>query len=153
MDLAYTEARRRFFQSLGVRATNEIVLTEGVVTYLTQYEAGILADDLAAIPVLRQWVVDIASPGLLPSWQERTRGQFSESVTPLQFAPENGPEFFHAHGWRALDVHSPLKTAGKLGRLPAPLRPMAELPEDPVRLGQLPWSGVCRMACPTAASD
>lgn len=135
LDLADGAARRSFFQILAGRATNVLVLTEGVIMYLTAEAAGILADDLAAVPVIRHWVLDIASPGLLHMMQEKTRGQFSERATPLQFAPESGPEFFQAHGWRAADVQSLLKTAGRLNRLPEALQPFAQMPEDPARMG------------------
>jgi methyltransferase (TIGR00027 family) len=143
LDLANDTARRAFFQVLPGRAGKVLVLTEGVMIYLTAEAAGTLAGDLAAIPVIRDWVLDIASPGLLRMMQERARGQFSEKATPLQFAPGNGPEFFHAHGWRTADVQSLLKTAGRLNRLPEALRPFAHLPEDPARMGEQPWGGVC----------
>jgi hypothetical protein len=75
--------------------------------------------------------------------RERSQEQFSVTVIPLQFAPENGPEFFVNHGWRAVDVQSLLKTAARLNRIPDALKPLALLPEDPVRMEQQPWGGVC----------
>ncbi len=142
LDLADIASRRTLFQSLQKRATKALVLTEGVITYLTSGDAGVLAEDLAAIPAFQSWVLDLASPGLLRVLRERTQPQFAEAAA-LRFAPENGPEFFEAHGWRARDVQSLLKTAGKLNRLPVAMQPLALFPEDPARMGQHPWSGVC----------
>ena len=143
LDLADDASRGAFLQSLPGRGRNALVLTEGVMAYLTAEAAGILADALAAVPAVHHWILDIASPGLLHMMQERARGQFSETATALQFAPENGPEFFQGHGWRIADVQSLLKTAARLKRLPEALQPLAGLPEDPARMGQQPWSGVC----------
>ena len=143
LDLADVPARRALFRSLGNRATKALVIAEGVMTYLTGGDAGILAEDLAAVPAFQYWILDLASPGLLRMLRERAQEQFSETTAPLQFAPGNGPEFFTAHGWRAVDVQSLLKTAARLDRLPEAMLPLALLPEDPVRMGQQPWSGVC----------
>ena len=48
MDLADTAARRELFQRLGSRAKNALVVTEGLLIYLTAEEVGVLAEDLAA---------------------------------------------------------------------------------------------------------
>lgn len=142
LDLADVAARRALFQSLGRRATKALVLTEGVMIYLRSDDAGVLAAGLAAVSTFQYWVLDLASPGLLRMLRERTEQQLSET-TRMQFAPENGPEFFGAHGWRAVDVQSLLKTAGRLNRLPPAMQSLALLPEDPARMGQQPWGGVC----------
>ena len=145
LDLADIEARRARFRSLGDRAQNILVLTEGVLTYLTAEDVQKLAEDLAAVPAFRGWILDLASPGLLRMLRQRTQSQFGDGAPPLQVAPDNGPEFFAPYGWRAVDVQSLLQTAARLGRLPAAMQPLALLPEDPVRMGQQPWSGVCRL--------
>ena len=143
MDLADVPARRCLFASLGKKSTKALMLTEGVMIYLTPEEAGALARDLAAVPTFHFWMLDIASPGLLHMLRERVQPQFSQSAPQLRFAPDNGPEFFAAHGWKAVEVQSLLKTAARLHRLPEALQQAAQFPEDPVRMGHLPWSGVC----------
>jgi hypothetical protein len=40
---------------------------------------------------------------------DNTASQFAEGVETLKFAPENGPDFFVPHGWRALEIRSMLK--------------------------------------------
>lgn len=143
LDLADRTARRRVFESVARLGTKALIVTEGVVTYLSAAEVADLAADLAAVSIFDYWALDLASPGLLQMMQSRAHAQFSENATPLQFAPENGPDFFDPHGWHVVDVQSLLKTAGRLGRLPEPLRAFADLPEDPARMGQQFWSGVC----------
>jgi len=145
LDLADKSARGWLLQSLGERARHAVVFTEGVLIYLAQEEVAILADELAANPAFRDWVLDLSSPGLLQLMQQKVQAQFSKTATPLQFAPENGPEFFEPHGWRAADVQSLIKTAASLNRLPETLQAFAALPMNPARMGQQPWAGVCRM--------
>ena len=45
--------------------TNALVLTEGLLVYLSAEEVGALAEDLALPESFRRWIVDIVSPGLL----------------------------------------------------------------------------------------
>ena len=40
-----------------------------------------------------------------------------EANIEFKFAPEEGEDFFQAHGWKWLESHSKLKTAAKLNRL------------------------------------
>jgi hypothetical protein len=69
-----------------------------------------------------------------------------EAGSPLKFGPEEGPEFFLSAGWKAVEIHSILKTAAKLHRLPTlMLRFFALLPESNGRQGSRPWSAVCRL--------
>jgi hypothetical protein len=98
---------------------------------------------LKRFPAFKQWVLDIVSPGLLRMLQKNTHQQFGSEVPPLQFAPEDGPQFFTSHGWKPLEVHSMLKTAAGLKRVPFFMRFLALLPENPNTSGSRPWGGTC----------
>lgn len=145
LDLSDVDARRGLFAQLGSRAQKVLVLTEGLLIYLTSDEAGTLAADLAAPPSFRRWIIDLASPGLLRMLQEGMNQQLSQAGAPLKFGPAEGPGFFEPHGWKPLDVRSILKTAARLGRLSFGLRLAALLPESKGRQGSRPWSGICLM--------
>jgi methyltransferase (TIGR00027 family) len=146
LDLADTNARRELFDRLGGKARNALILTEGLIIYLSADEAGTLAEDLARPRAFQRWVLDIASPGLLRTLLKNTQAQFGPDVAPLKFAPEDGPEFFARHGWRAVDVRSKLKTAARLKRVSLGMRLLSLLPENPARMGSRPWSGTCLLA-------
>ena len=60
---------------------------------------------------------------------------------PFKFSPEEGPEFFRAHGWRPIAVRSMLKTAAEKRRVNFWMRLLAKMPERLDRLGQRPWGG------------
>jgi hypothetical protein len=55
LDLAERNARRELLGRIGATATRALALTEGVIAYLSVDEAGDLADDLRAQPVLESW--------------------------------------------------------------------------------------------------
>jgi methyltransferase (TIGR00027 family) len=145
MDLADTRARLDLLDTLAKRATKALILSEGLLGYLTEDQVGALAEDLTRTSAVQLWVFDLASPGLLRMIQKHTHGQFSDSVARLQFAPANGPEFFSSHGWELQEVRSILKTAASIDRLTLWMRLLSLLPEDPVHAGPRPWSGVCLM--------
>jgi methyltransferase (TIGR00027 family) len=143
LDLTDAHARLKLFDRLGGAAAKALIITEGLIIYLSAGEAGTLAEDIARQRTFQRWVLDIASPGLLRMLLKNTQTQFSQDVAPLKFAPEDGPEFFARHGWRAVDVRPLLKTAARLKRVSLGMRLLSLLPENPARMGSRPWSGVC----------
>ena len=145
LDLSNVDARRELFAQLASRAQKALILTEGLLIYLTPDEAGSLAADLAAPPSFRRWIIDLASPGLLRMLQDGMNRQLSAAGAPLKFGPAEGPGFFEPYGWKPLEVRSILKTAARLRRLSFGLRLAALLPESKGRQGSRPWSGICLM--------
>ena len=145
LDLSNVDARRELFAQLGSRAQKALILTEGLLIYLTPEEVGSLAADLAVPPSFRRWIIDLASPGLLRMLQEGMNRQLSAAGAPLKFGPAEGPGFFEPYGWKPLEVRSILKTAARLGRLSFGLRLAALMPESKGRQGSRPWSGICLM--------
>jgi methyltransferase (TIGR00027 family) len=146
LDLADVDQRRKLFADLGSQAKKVLVLTEGLLIYLSPEEVSSLAKDLAQPASFRSWVLDLASPGLLKLLQAGMGQKLDAAGVPLKFGPEEGPEFFQRAGWRAKDVQSLLKTAARLKRLPFKLRLVALIPESrrPYQ-GARPWSGICLM--------
>lgn len=142
LNLSNLAERRALFSNFG-RAKKALVVTEGLLMYLTETACGELAQDLFASGC-EHWILDIASPGLLKMLQQEGGSQLEKVGAPLQFAPQQGPQFFIRHGWTVQEVHSMLKTADRLGRVPQPLKPAAAAPEPPPdQMGDRPWSGVC----------
>ena len=135
--------RRALFERLGRSASRVLVVSEGLLIYLAPEEAGALARDLTVPGTFRSWALDIASPGLLKMIQKDSGAQLSAAGAELKFGPAEGPGFFVPHGWKPVDVRSPLKTAARLKRLSFGLRLAAMLPESSGPQGSRPWSGVC----------
>jgi methyltransferase (TIGR00027 family) len=143
LDLSDNAARRALFTELDRRANKILVLTEGLLIYLSAEEVAALAKDLAAVPHFQRWIMDLASPGLLRMMQRTTGKQLSEVGAPFKFGPAEGPAFFMPHGWEPIEVKGLLKTATQFKRPPFFLRLLGRLPERKGPAGNRPWSGVC----------
>ena len=133
------------FAKLGSRGSKALIISEGLIVYFTADEVGALARDLAAPSSFQRWRTDLCSPGLLNLLKKKMGSEMGDSAV-LKFAPSEGPAFFGPHGWRALEVRSFLKTAGKLKRLPLFLKIMSLLPESNAAQGSRPWAAACLMS-------
>ena len=143
MDLSDVNARRALFAQLNTRAKKAVVLTEGLLIYLSSQEVGTLAKDLASFPAFQGWIAEITSPGLLQMMQRTAGKSLSDVGAPFKFGPPEGPDFFVPHGWKPKDVQGLLKTASRFKRPPFVLRLLSHLPEKKGPQGRRPWSGVC----------
>jgi methyltransferase (TIGR00027 family) len=144
LDLTDITARRELFQRLGGSSRKALIMTEGLLAYLTRDEVTALGRDLAAQASFRDWAIDLCSPGLLKLLQDNL-SPLEKAGAPLKFGPEEGPDFFTTSGWKPAEVYSMLKTAAKIKRLPLGLRLVALLPESNGRQGSRPWGAVCRL--------
>jgi methyltransferase (TIGR00027 family) len=145
LDLSDVRERRELFGRLGKSAQRALIITEGLLIYLTLDAVGELAADLAAAASFHSWITDIASPGLLRMLKKRMSSQLSQAA-PFKFAPEEGPRFFERYGWKPVEVQSFLKNAAQLNRLSFLLRLVALLPENERSRRNRPWSGACLFA-------
>src|SRR5262245_51515162 len=143
LDLADATARRALFARLGAGVEKALILTEGLLIYLTEEQVASLAQDLSAISEFRLWLMDLVSPGLLKVLLRNYAGELSRAGVTMHFAPAAGPLFFAPLGWRPVEVHSILKEAARVGRLNPLLRLAALLPESRGRQGARPWGGIC----------
>jgi len=145
LDLSNESARRELFAELSGRANRILVVTEGLLIYLTAEEVAALARDLAAPATFRHWIIDLGSPALLRMLAKKMGSPLEQAGSPLKFAPEQGPDFFTPYGWKVEELDSTIHTAGKLNRLPFFLRLMAKI-SSPHFQPRRPWSAVCLFA-------
>jgi methyltransferase (TIGR00027 family) len=143
LDLSQVAARREVFERLSRRATRALILTEGLLIYLSTEDVAALAEDLARPASFQRWAIDLASPGLKGMLMRQWERQLGQAGAPFKFAPPEGPGFFTAHHWRPVEVHSLLKTAARLRRLSFWMRLLALLPASNGRQGSRPWGGIC----------
>lgn len=146
LDLSDVAKRRALFAQVGASAKRVMVISEGLLLYLSAEEVGVLATDLAQQPTFRFWALDVVSPGLLEMLRREGGGKELERAgAPFKFAPPEGPDFFRRYGWRAVEVRSTFKAAWRAGRLPWPLKLFGFFPESNGAQGKRPWSGICLM--------
>src|SRR5581483_6528577 len=98
-------------------ATRVLVVAEGLLIYLSEGEVASLARDLAGVPAVRWWLIDLARPRLLVwmnrSWSKRI---MAGSATRFQFAPAAGTAFFGPFGWKEERFYSAGDEAKRLKR-------------------------------------
>jgi methyltransferase (TIGR00027 family) len=115
-DLTDEAERRRVLGHVGQVANNALVVTEGLLIYLTEDQVSALARDLAAVPAIKWWVIDLASPRLL-KWMSRSWGKnVAQGNAPFRFAPASGTDFFRAAGWKEASYRSSMDEAHRLKR-------------------------------------
>ncbi len=120
LDLTDRALRRQLLAEVSEGAGKVLVLTEGVVPYLSNGDVFELADDLRAVAKIRFWIVDYFSPQAL-RYGHKHRTRFMRNA-PFQFTPPNWFAFFDEGGWRASEVRYIAEEAERLGRpIPLPL--------------------------------
>lgn len=112
IDLSNAELRRKFFADINARAKKILVITEGVVPYLTEEEAGSLADDLKDVLRASYWIAEYVSAEALKFRRRRMKMKNA----PFKFAPEDWFVFFAQHGWRPREVRYLGEEADRLKR-------------------------------------
>ena len=117
IDLADHTARREFLSSVNVRGGKILVLTEGVVPYLSNDDAALFADDLLAMDRVRFWIVDYFSKEAMKFRQRNQMGRRMQNA-PFLFEPDDWFGFFKQHGWRAKTVRYLFDEGERLGRFP-----------------------------------
>jgi len=143
LDLADRKARLELFQLLNNECKKALVVTEGLIIYLTSEQVAELTIDISSQDHFRRWVFDLVSPAVLEMAKKEMQPALKGSGAVFQFAPEEGEEFFEKYGWKHIESRSKLKTAAKLNRLYDEIKPFADLPEPPGPHRPFPWSGTC----------
>ena len=115
-DLTDAAARRALFARLGASARSALIVTEGLLIYLTPEQVGALATDLHAVPSFQEWLVDLASPRLMKMITKSWGDVLTKGNAPFRFAPAEGTEFFRPFGWREARFLSALEEAHRLRR-------------------------------------
>jgi methyltransferase (TIGR00027 family) len=116
IDLRDAAAREALFRDVAANSRGTLVLTEGLLIYLDPADVASLARDLAAVPSIRWWVLDIASPALIAWSAKRWGGKLAAGNSPFKFAPAESTHFFEPHGWKETEYRSTWEEARRLKR-------------------------------------
>lgn len=115
-DLTDAEVRRALFARLGAHSKRTLVVTEGLLIYLSDAQVTALATDLHAVPSFTRWVIDLASPRLLKMMTKSWGKAVASGNAPFRFAPPNGTDFFRELGWEERAYYSTMEEAERLDR-------------------------------------
>jgi methyltransferase (TIGR00027 family) len=117
-DLTDPAERRDVLARIGAASGKALVVTEGLLVYLTDEAVGDLALDLHAVPSFRWWLLDLIAPRLKRMLDKRWGSSLDEARAPFRFAPAASARFFERFGWREAEWRSTLAEAMRLGRGP-----------------------------------
>jgi O-methyltransferase involved in polyketide biosynthesis len=116
VDLTDVNKRRALFTQIGAQAHRALIVSEGLLVYLTPEQVGTLATDLHGPPSFRWWLMDIVSPRLLEILKKQWGQSLEDANARFLFAPSEGTLFFRPFGWEEAEYHSALEEARRLRR-------------------------------------
>jgi len=116
LDLSDADARRAFLDRLGGETRRALVITEGLLVYLTPENVADLARDLHAVPSCWHWMTDLANPTLARMLGKTWDKQLQAGQAPFRFFPEESTGFFEPFGWREVEWRQTFADSIRLNR-------------------------------------
>lgn len=103
VNLSDATERQKFLSRINTEAKKILVLTEGVIPYLSEADVGGLATDLHSFKNIRYWIADYSSR---EAFERRKKSAMAQKLTsaPMLFNPRDWFEFFSSHGWRVAEM-------------------------------------------------
>lgn len=118
LDLSDVVARRMFFERVSRESKKVLIITEGLLLYLTEEQVRGLAKDIAAYRQFAVWLCDVISPLLLKASQRLFNKSLASANAKMQFGSADTRAFFDSVGWDRKEVKSIALEARRLGRRP-----------------------------------
>ena len=116
VDLTDSGERHALLARLGAQAQAALVISEGLLVYLTPAQVAGLAVDLHGQASFRWWLIDLGSPALLKMMEKTWGKAVAAGNAPFRFAPPEGTAFFRAYGWREAEYRSMWEESRRLKR-------------------------------------
>lgn len=116
VDLTDEPRRRALFSQIGSAARRVLIVSEGLLIYLTPDQVAALGRDLASPASFRWWLIDLGSPRLLKMMEKTWGPAVAAGNAPFRFAPAEGAQFFQPLGWREAEFRSMWQESLRLKR-------------------------------------
>lgn len=117
LDLTDAGKRKEFLSDLNSRSEKVLVLTEGVIPYLSQEQVRHLADELKSHSRIAYWITEYLSPDSYKHLHNKFRKQKMKHA-PFLFYPEDWIGFFGKSGWTLDEIQYSSKVGIEAGRRP-----------------------------------
>jgi len=117
LDLSDINERDLFFEQVSNDSKGVLILTEGLIPYLSNQEAQSLAESLYSRSNFLFWVTEYYSPEILEFLRTPKRLKQMQN-SPFLFYPENWFEFFKNCGWNESLTKYFGEESEKIGRTP-----------------------------------
>lgn len=128
LDITDARARRTIFQQINQSAHSVMVVSEGLLIYLKPIQVTALAIDLREQKQFLWWLTDLSSPVGLRLLERVLGANCLNSQVKLEFAPQEGIEFFHNFGWRKIALRYFTEEALRLNRFNSSEELQSQLP-------------------------
>lgn len=115
LDLSKRDERISLFKSLSDRFEKIVVLTEGVLPYLSEEQVSELSEDMMKFPSFSFWICEYLSPKSY-SVLKNPKQMNALKDTPFKFFPEDWMNFFESKEWKLVDIKYYVDTSEQLGR-------------------------------------
>jgi methyltransferase (TIGR00027 family) len=116
LDLTDVVRRQALFAQIGTQSSRVLVVSEGLLIYLSPEDVGALARDLHAASHFQWWLFDLASPRLLVMMKKMWGQSVNAGNAPFRFAPTENTRFFEPFGWVEREYHPSMDDAQRLHR-------------------------------------
>lgn len=116
LDLRDTVKRDKLFAAVCAREEKVMVLTEGLLMYLSEAIVADLSDALKANSGVKYWLTDLLSSEQLARLHKKHGKMFKKANAFPEFAPKEGSGFFEKLGWKVKEHRSFLTEAIRLNR-------------------------------------
>ncbi|MEH1865823.1 MAG: SAM-dependent methyltransferase [Nostoc sp.] len=128
LDITDARTRRTVFQQVNQSARSVMVVSEGLLIYLKPIQVTAIAIDLREQKRFLWWLTDLSSPNGLLLTEKFLGVNHLNSQVKLEFAPEEGVEFFHNFGWRKIALRYIFEEALRLNRINLSTELLSQLP-------------------------
>jgi methyltransferase (TIGR00027 family) len=117
VDLANSEERKAFLSSVAPHAKKALVLTEGVIPYLSPEQVTDLAKDLHASPRIAYWITEYFHRKVYRYLQQSRKMEAMKNA-PFRFYPDDWFGFFKGVGWVPKETRYKGEIAREFKRMP-----------------------------------
>lgn len=117
IDLSDEHLRNNFLDKIANESKNVLILTEGVIPYLSNEEAKSLAKELHSHKNFNHWITEYYSPEILKFLRTPKRLDQMKNA-PFQFYPDDWFGFFLENGWAVNTTKYFGEESSRLGRTP-----------------------------------
>ena len=115
LDLANQEERQIFFSKVNSEAKKVLILTEGVIPYLSEEQVSSLAIDLHAQNTFSFWITEYHSQEMYRNLRNLKKSK-EMGKAPFQFFPKHWLAFFNEYSWKEREICYLVEEGKKLGR-------------------------------------
>jgi methyltransferase (TIGR00027 family) len=113
-DLSDIPLRRSIFERISAESRKVLLITEGVIPYMTSSDAESLSRDIFAVPSFKYWIQDYRQGGYRRWISPKIKRMLKDS--PFRFDATDSLGFFQKQGWKVFENRITAEEAERIKR-------------------------------------